>query len=319
MTGLNLFQFQTPAVRQLAWLTQAPQLISDVKVFDLQPCLPDDYVTILQTWDKHPDKRPDILDTAPHYRLGYYLETLYECLIRDLMGWTVLARNLPIRTGGQTLGELDFLIHNPHTGSVEHHEIAIKFYLGYGGGSDLPPGWYGPNPRDRLDIKTARMLGQQIQRGLLPETSEVLAALDIKRPEISRVFMPGYLFYPVPPVREATSSVIQTVASTRAAQTPLSTRLDGVPVNHLRGRWMYLNDMAETNTNNWIPLKKPHWLGPWMQPQIPDNTETTNALTDIKNTQTPRLFAILQHDNKSSLWKETDRVFVVPSHWPDIF
>jgi len=41
------------------------------------------------------------------------------------------------------------VVRNGHTGVVEHHEIAVKFYLGY-----LQPGsaadnqdvcWYGPN------------------------------------------------------------------------------------------------------------------------------------------------------------------------------
>ncbi|TFH71639.1 DUF1853 family protein [Gammaproteobacteria bacterium LSUCC0112] len=293
----DLHQFQTPAVRHLAWLCHAPQLIQDASVFEPARYLPANYLAMLQEWDTHPTNRPDALNAPPHYRLGYYLESLYACLITDVLGWTMLARNLPVRTGGTTLGELDFLLHNPHTDAVEHHEIAIKFYLGYPGSAEYLSGWYGPNPQDRLDIKTARMLGPQSQRGLLPETLDVLAHRGIKAPAITRVFMPGYLFYPHKPTTEVTI--------------PIS-----CPENHLRGQWIYLDKVTSIDTRTWVPLAKPHWLGPWGQTHMPDDIALTDAFADIKDTQTPRLFAVLQHEHISGLWKEIDRVFVVPAHWP---
>jgi hypothetical protein len=293
----DFFRFNTPAVRHLAWLCHAPQLIQHTSVFEPARYLPDNYLEVLRAWDKNPSAGPQVLCATPHHRLGYYVESLYACLITDLLGWTILARNLPIRAGGTTLGELDFLIHNPHTDAVEHHEIAIKFYLGYAGCAQQPQGWYGPNPRDRLDIKTERMLGPQRQRSLMPETLELLAHHGIQAPAISRVFMPGYLFYPHKPAPEITL--------------PIS-----CPGHHLRGQWMYWENVTDINTRTWVPLIKPHWLGPWVQPYAPDDIALTQAFTDIKDTQTPRLFAIVQHDHNTGLWKETDRVFVVPAHWP---
>jgi hypothetical protein len=297
MTALDLFRFNTPAVRHLAWLCHAPQLIQHTSVFEPARYLPDNYLEVLRAWDKNPSAGPEVLCATPHHRLGYYVESLYACLITELLGWTILARNLPVRAGGTTLGELDFLLHNPHTDAVEHHEIAIKFYLGYPGCTQQPQGWYGPNPQDRLDIKTARMLGPQSQRSLMPETLKVLAQHGIKPPAISRVFMPGYLFYPHKPTHEVTL--------------PIS-----CPVNHLRGQWMTLHNITQTDTSMWVPLKKPHWLGPWVQTHTPDKTGFTQALKDITDTQTPRLFAAVQYDHISGLWKEADRVFVVPAHWP---
>lgn len=293
----DLLQFQTPAVRHLAWLCHAPQLIQHTSVFEPSRFLPDNYLEVLRAWDTNPQAGPEVLCATPHHRLGYYVESLYACLITELLGWSILAKNLPIRAGGATLGELDFLIHNPHTDAVEHHEIAIKFYLGYAGSAQQPRGWYGPNPQDRLDIKTERMLGPQSQRALLPETLEVLAHHDIQVPAISRVFMPGYLFYPHKPAPEITL--------------PIS-----CPDHHLRGQWIYWENLTEIDTRTWVPLKKPHWLGPWAQTHTPDNTEFTLALSDIRDTQTPRLFAIVQYDHINGLWAEADRVFVMPAHWP---
>lgn len=296
--ALDLSQFRTPVVRHLAWLCHAPQLIQHASVFEPAKYLPGNYLAMLQAWDKHPTTGPAVLNSTPHYRLGYYVESLYACLITDLLGWTILAKNLPIRAGGTTLGELDFLLHNPHTNAVEHHEIAIKFYLGYAGSAELLPGWYGPNPDDRLDIKTARMLGPQTRRALLPETLDVLAQHGIQTPAISRVFMPGYLFYPEMPVSTPVPAPGQ------------------VPADHLRGHWLYLDDIKVTNTGSWVTLNKPHWLGPWIQSQAPDNTAVLQTLAHISDTQTPALFAILRHNNNSDVWTETERVFVVPTHWP---
>jgi uncharacterized protein len=297
----DLSRFRVPAVRHLAWMSQAPQLICDPRVFVPKTYLTDDSISILQYWEKNPAAGPKALTATPHYRLGHYFESLYECLIQDLLGWTILARNLPIRVGGQTLGELDFVLRNPHTRAIEHHEIAVKFYLAYGGSAQLAAGWYGPNPRDRLDIKTARMLEKQSRRAQLPATSELLKQLGIPLPEVSRVFMPGYLFYP----RE--SGRLQK----RDGTPPYN-----VPFDHLHGHWLYLDDVADLDSKAWVALPKPHWLGPWAQEKAPDDTVMQKTLTEIADTKTPRLFALLKEDNSSGLWKEQDRVFVVPADWP---
>jgi hypothetical protein len=302
----DLSQFETPAVRHLAWLCQSAQLIRDPCVFAPEDFLPKDYLATLQTWDKHPTLAPDILNTPPHYRLGHYVEALYACLLTDLLGWTLLARNLPVRDDGITLGELDFVVQNPLTRDVEHHEIAIKFYLGYHGSASHPPGWYGPNPRDRLDIKTTRMLQQQRQRALLPASLRALSARGIAAAHISRVFMPGYLFYPLS----------QMDNNTAPAQIPSVSTLSSVPASHLRGHWMYLDRIAETDTTNWVPLIKPHWLGPWLQKNTPDPFQRQQTLSAIRQTQSPRLFARLEYNSGRQLWSEKQRIFVVPSQWP---
>src|SRR5690606_5646045 len=173
-------------------------------------------------WDLAPENGPALLTAPAPRRLGLYFEALYECLLRDLLGWTVLARNLPIRQGRETLGELDLVARNPVTGNVEHHEIAVKFYLGYhhANGEAL---WYGPNARDRLDLKTAHLLEKQSQRRQLAATIATLQAHGIPQPQLSRIFMPGYLFYP-------------SRINVRAATMPVPATL---PANHERGRWLY--------------------------------------------------------------------------------
>ena len=288
--------FKTPAVRHLAWLCQAPQLINSPLSFRPSQWLPDNTVHILRHWDQHPQAGPGVLCEQPHYRLGLYTEQLYDCLLSDLLGWTVVARNLPVRAGGVTLGELDFVVRNPHTGDNEHHEIAIKFYLGYPYNNPIGVRWYGPNARDRLDLKSERMLHLQSQRCRLPETLDTLVAADIEPPSVSRIFMPGYLFYPFD----------------IELPTPVS-----ADANHLRGRWLSLSDACQrTDTDTWVILRKPDWLGPWSQPQAPEADAIADIFREIEISNTPRLMATLTFDTATGLWHEAGRHFVVPDSWP---
>lgn len=295
--GLVTTFFHQPAVRHLAWLCLAPPLLQSDLNFYPGRHLPGDIVERLAYWDRHPERGPVELNQLPHYRLGLYVESLYECLLRDVLGWEVLARNLPVRHQGVTLGELDFVVRNPRTGANEHHEIAIKFYLGYPSraDNDRPPLWYGPNSRDRLDIKAHRMLEVQSQRTDLAQAQATLQELGIEAPSARRIFMPGYLFYP------------------SHARLPASALADPA---HLQGHWLYLHQARGQAIQNGVLLQKPHWLGPWFQHDRPEPAVVANAMEDIKHTGTPRLFASLAYDGALGLWRETSRFFVVPDTWP---
>lgn len=286
-------QFRVPAVRHLAWMCGAPQLIVDPSSFDIAGQLPPDTPTILRHWDRKPEDGPALLKEVPHPRLGLYFENLYACLLEDLMGWDILARNLQIKGLERTLGELDFVVRNPHTGTTEHHEIAVKFYLGYP--SPKRPLWYGPNARDRLDLKTRRLREHQGRMTHRPETAAALRTLGIKQQPVSRLYMPGYLFYP------------QGLDMTAPEQ---------APAHHLRGTWLYWAEAKNRNTEHWVPLHKPHWLGPWVQTEAPDPRTIQDSLDTVDSTGTPRLFARLTFDPAKGFWVEAERTFVVPEHWP---
>ncbi|MFL1407397.1 DUF1853 family protein [Marinobacter sp. M1N3S26] len=279
----------------LAWLCQAPQLLDSPETFPLRDHLPDDWPSRLAGWATDPENRPASLTEPAHPRLGYYFERLYECMLTELLGWPLLAKNLQVRdAAGRTLGELDFVVQNPHTGAVEHHEIAVKFYLGYPEpGQDTR--WFGPNSRDRLDLKVGRLLEHQSRLGTLPEARALLADLGVDEPVMPRVFIPGYLFYP-------TGDVVSLP--------------DFVPGNHLRGHWLYHGDTRTLDTRHWVPLHKPHWLGLWWQQEPPDAGLSSTALASVEEYRRPRLFAALEQAPDTGFWHETARTFVVPSSWP---
>ncbi|WP_341937373.1 DUF1853 family protein [Marinimicrobium sp. C2-29] len=290
----DLTRYRVAAVRHLAWMCHAPSLVRDPSVFPLADYLPTHARAMLHHWDQYPLEGPPVLTDPPHPRLGLYFEQLYRCLITDLLGWELLANNLQIAGAERTLGELDLVVRNPHTGTAEHHELAVKFYLGYGPAQT--PRWYGPNARDRLDLKTRRLLEHQSQMTRRPETAAALHALGIDAPLKARLFMPGYLFYP------------------HDADFPAPAQ---APDDHQRGTWCYLETARALDTGHWVHLRKPHWLGPWVQPEAPDATEAENALDSVEATGTPRLLARLEQDPSNGQWIEAERIFVVPPHWPD--
>lgn len=293
--------FRVPAVRHLAWMCRVPQLISSPIKFDPGNYLPADAVARLRAWDAEPDHGPAILTELPAKRLGLYFERLYACLMEDVLGWEILLQNQPILGEGRTLGELDFIVRNPADGLIEHHEIAVKFYLGYRRANRDGPLWYGPNARDRLDLKSGKMTDRQSQLTERPETRDLLASLGINAPIRPRLFMPGYLFYPW--------------------GTQLSSPT-GPAANHLRGSWLFIDELeqpglaARHNTRHWVPLVKPHWLGPWHQDHVPARQPTEDALEMVRSKGIPRLFAIMEPDEAVGIWREASRVFVMPGAWP---
>ncbi|MFW5824411.1 MAG: DUF1853 family protein [Marinobacter sp.] len=287
-------QYRWRAAGHVDWLCRAPQLLRCHQSFALQDHLPEDLAARLARWDADPASRPSVLSDPASPRLGYYFEGLYECVMTHLLGWELLASKRQVRdVQGRTLGELDFLLRNPVTGEVEHHEVAVKFYLGYTQGGETL--WYGPNSQDRLDRKVRRLLEHQSRLTGRPEARTAMADLGIAGPVTPRVFMPGYLFYP--------------------PEAPVTVP-DFVPADHLRGRWQYHRHLAGQRTDTWVPLRKPHWLGPWSQPGKPDPEPATLALSAVAKHARPCLFAVLGQDPASGHWTEVERVFVVHDNWP---
>ncbi|WP_323752029.1 DUF1853 family protein [Marinobacter sp.] len=289
-----LHRFKTPVIRHLAWLCQAPQLVATSISFQPSEFLPADYLTTLTRWDNHPETAPPYLFAPMEKRLGHYVERLYEVMLGDLMGWEIVLKNQQIRTEKQTLGELDFLLRNPVSAGLEHHEIAIKYYLGVPT-SNGPTKWYGPNARDRLDLKTHHMLSHQSQMTQRPETRNVLAELGIYDPVKPRIFMPGYLFYP----------------SKETVELP-----DTVTDNHLTGKWRYAADLDTEDTSHWVRLNKPHWIGPWNQSDAPDADSARATIHWVEAEGIPALFADMTWQAELNGWVEADRWFVVPNNWP---
>ncbi|WP_029655560.1 DUF1853 family protein [Marinobacter daepoensis] len=291
----TLLAFEVPAVRHLAWLCLAPQLLRHDFRFNPASHLSPAFLETLTQWDQNPETLPARLAEDPERRLGHYFERLYEVLLRDLLGWEIVLQNQQVQAEGRTLGELDFLVRNSDTGQLEHHEIAIKFYLGFATGQTRVR-WYGPNARDRLDLKTERLVNHQSRLCQRPETQTLLAGVGVNEPVTPRIFMPGYLFYPT-----------ERLLPELPAQ---------VPKGHLTGDWMRIDAACQQEVSCWVPLFKPDWIGPWAQSAAPDAALARAALERVENAGVPQLFAIMARHSESGRWLEVNRVFVMPLQWP---
>ena len=128
-------RLQHPQVRDLAWTILSPALLEQAPWQQRHPLA-------ASCWNGNPGLLADwllLLDADAALleawlarrsvrRLGLYYEQLWQFVLAQTPDIQLLATNLPIRDGGQTLGELDLLFRDRE--GVHHLELAVKFYLG---------------------------------------------------------------------------------------------------------------------------------------------------------------------------------------------
>ena len=196
----NRFTAKSDHWANLQWSLSAPPIVRDCGL----PLLPSARQADLADFFARTESRAELepaLDTALHQldqqprsgRLGVYFEELWAFAFQHHPHYQLLARNLPLRADGRTLGELDFVVQHLPDNTTEHWEVAVKFYLQVDARH-----WVGPGLRDRLDIKLARMREHQLPVIQQPAAAEVLRQKNI---HIKRqwALVPGRLFTPLQP------------------------------------------------------------------------------------------------------------------------
>ena len=177
---------------ELEWLTQAPPLISPPPGCDsadaiLRQCAGEPGVLRRAAGTLAEQPRP--------HRLGQHFETLVAAVLQHSQRYRLVARNVPLRLNGNTLGELDMLVEDKNTGELMHWELALKFYLGLPGEPE-ERAWPGPNnPKDQLTRKIDHLYHQQLPRSTEPAVAALLAEQGLhvdRRLLLAR----GRLFYP---------------------------------------------------------------------------------------------------------------------------
>lgn len=129
-------------------------------------------------------------------RLGRRFEALLTALFDASERIQLLTHQLPIRQGGDTLGELDFLIEVD--GQVMHLEVAVKFYAGLGSVdfSGTHRAFVGPSCQDRLDRKVDHLLRHQLPLIHSEHGLRALCGAQIPRPQSSVGLIFGDLLMP---------------------------------------------------------------------------------------------------------------------------
>jgi hypothetical protein len=194
---------------------------------------------------------------------------------------------------------------------IQHWEVAVKFYLHY----QQPDGrvlWYGPNPRDRLDLKLQRLFHHQLALSLRPEAAGALQHAGLTWPVFTwpvlpRLLLKGYLFYP---------------SSSNWRNHPA---LPELSPHHLRGWWTYLDPFEIPNASEdrrWLSLPRLKWLAPAVRRESEQelmNIEQLHSfcLESLQHKQKPPLIAEMCV-TEAGAWREVSRGFVVPQYWPGI-
>ena len=285
-------QFNDPAVQDLAWLLFSPDLLSASHAGAPLACaVARDKPEAALSWLAALDQNPAALHAQVHKpslkRLGLYAEALLEYFLRHGPGARLVAANVPLRASGQTLGEVDFLLHNSRRERL-HWELAVKFYLHIGEGAARLSDYVGPNLQDRFDLKHDRLLKHQL--GL--SARDEFASLGFEGPWRAELFIKGRLFY-------------------RRGDAPtLPPELAG---DHLRGWWMTVSEWQETKRDEAVAVvPRLAWLA---ERTISD--EDAEALSfDVTALSSPTMVATYDR-SAGNVWPERSRGFIVPDEWPE--
>jgi len=288
--------------RDLQWVIEAPPLMSQTASASFLPKANRSLV-LQQWWQNLPDTLLEAIRLAlSSARLGIYYELLTRCILSHAPNYQLLAYNWPIYANQRTLGALDFLYLNQQ--QLIHRETAVKFYLGVPNASPANPNystwdqWWGPNQRDRLDLKVKRLLTHQLPIAQHAQAQHQLQAQSwsITQQEID---LKGYLFYPL--------------------HTQLAPPQHSHP-EHLRGYWLPWDAVEQI-----IPYA-PYWKIlhrlEWLAPLLGSRTDLTCA-NELKKAlqQHCRLYPgpvlIAGYSEQDGHYLEQIRLFITPNHWPN--
>jgi len=197
-----LTEFIHQSVRDLAWALSSPPLVSGLSL-----CCdwPDSlwYQQIYQQsekWIKSVDADPaeldELINAQKDRRLGKYFETLWLYWLRNNHRYQLVENNVQVIIGGETLGELDFIVYDTVAKKTIHWELAIKFYLGVGDTREMG-NWHGPHLRDRLDLKINHLLHRQSAITRRKRVVQWLQQQGI-RVDGCAVILKGRLYFPWP-------------------------------------------------------------------------------------------------------------------------
>ena len=97
-------------------------------------------------------------------RLGFHFEGLLSFWLEDgfarnLHPYEILANNVQLYNGKQTVGELDLILYDHEEKLTEHWGLAIKFFMG--SAPFVPENWVGINSNDNLQRKMIHMQTKQ--------------------------------------------------------------------------------------------------------------------------------------------------------------
>ncbi|MGM0589183.1 MAG: DUF1853 family protein [Bacteroidota bacterium] len=298
--------------RDIQWLVQSPSLMTPQKndisiIDDLGDWIKDVSGVGREEGISNSGSNLNSGESHEYRRLGLYAEWLFELWCDQHPKIQLLDRGVQVRdaTTGQTLGELDFLL--KLNDCYIHLEMAVKYYLATEDGSQLSM-YYGPNPRDRMDKKWQKMVGQQSQ-WLQADNAHLCYDFQTDLPQTflnqewePHILIKGMIF------RQWTME-----SSKQKWAAEIQAQCD-------QGWWGYPKDWdhyleGQMSEVRWLPLPKLRWLSPVFEQSKENLLTIDQAKNQIDASRTPQMVAGLIQQ-KDGNWRETTRFVIVPNQWP---
>ena len=261
--------------------------------------------------EQNPQPLQNWLKQNQSSRLGFYFEQLVAFWLRERIAEGYYESHCRVFREKRVLGEFDFLFTETDGGVLRHWETAVKFYLCFQE-SNGELRWYGPNAKDRLDLKLARMMDHQLRLSEMREGQALLAAKGFQN-VLSQAFLKGYLFYPAEMDWQNPALIPRDIAA-----------------GHLTGWWTRINclqipglDTADHQDIRWCILPRLEWLAPRIRGsqdavKLIDGNLLLKVLREhFVASQRPLLLAEMRR-NGENRWQEHSRGFVVCDSWPEI-
>jgi len=130
-------------------------------------------------------------------RLGHQIEYIFHQILSHAKDYEVIAHNIQIKKGNDTLGELDFIIRFRESGKLLHIELTYKFYILDPTVSEPIHRLMGPNRKDHFFTKLEKTKQKQLPLIHTEEGKETLKKIGIEASELEQqVLFMGQLFTP---------------------------------------------------------------------------------------------------------------------------
>jgi hypothetical protein len=300
-----MHRFKHALVRALAWTIASPNMMDEtcglpVKTAALVQSEFTHSLDWLLTLDRDPTPLINHVETQGNWRVGIQLECLINFWLEHHPNYALIARNLQVYEGKQTLGAFDYIVRHNH-GRIEHWEVAVKFYLRSTTATTWPS-WVGPNRRDRLDIKLARMRDHQLPLSHSAAGRAALAKVGVDTAPIHVAWIKGLLFNPY------TAPVLSPPHA--GTNTPSGIWVEIRQQRHFTARYP---------GHKWYLREKPDWLGNAREPSARClDHETWINRTALGINSRPEMWSLMALAEQD-IYQEAARIFLVPDGWsPDL-
>lgn len=193
-----------------------------------------------------PLRNLDKLKIDEKYILGKRIEHFFSHYLTYSEKYNILAENLQIRDGKNTIGELDYIVNDKDKNQIIHIELVYKFYL-YDALSTTNEihKWIGPNRNDSLTGKLEKLSAHQFPLLFSDYTKNYLNELRLSGNFISQQLCFKAQLYVHEKIYGKTLNKINNKA--------------------IRGFWLFFHEFSESNYGDFdffIPEKQDWILSP---------------------------------------------------------